>query len=149
MDNKQNKTLETISSLSNKNKINLETPQINQSNIYINPIINNENIPNIQKNSNNIVNNQNSVPEKGKIEHKKCYMEFGTEPIKIFCPWCEVPVETNVRKRINKKALCLAITLCFFGFMCIQKYNNKSIGCYDYVHLCPRDGYIMGTYYAI
>ena len=70
MDNKQNKTLELISSLSNKNKINLDPPQTNQSNIYINPIINNENIPNIQKNSNNIVNNQNSVPEKGKLNIK-------------------------------------------------------------------------------
>ena len=149
MDNKQNKTLETISSLSNKNKINLNPPQINQSTIYINPIINNENIQNIQKYANNIVNNQNSVPEKEKNENKKCYIELGTKPIKIFCPWCAVPIETNVRKRINKKALCLAITSCFFGFMCIQIYKNKSIGCYDYIHSCPREGNVMGTYYAI
>ena len=71
--------------------------------------------------------------------------EFGSQPIAMTCPFCQVAITTKTESSLN----CLACCCClFFGllFFIFQAVTKKNICCFDITHKCPRCGRALGTY---
>ena len=76
---------------------------------------------------------------------------FGRESVTLFCPVCDKPVQTIIKKKTNMKALLTAIGTCYCGYACYQCFNGKEVTCEcdDYEHYCPNCNYKFGVYYAM
>jgi len=169
--NQNNQTLETTQlSNSNKNAINLNFPQMNQTpNMQVNPTNNptfsqtfnptynpaNNFNPTFSPQFNPTINqpiNVNIQTPTAEIKKRIIFRaptKFGGESTTMSCPFCSEEIQTQVNKSINIKAICTAIATFYVGLVLMQACNNKEIGCQDVEHICPKCGYKIGTYYAM
>ena len=70
-------------------------------------------------------------------------------PLKTFCPFCKTSIVTLMKPEFNMRACCVFFCTCGIIFTCIQLVNNKDLTCYDYIHICPKCGNIIGKYFAM
>ena len=71
--------------------------------------------------------------------------DFGSQPVAMTCPFCQVVINTKTESSLN----CLACCCClFFGllYFIFQAVTKKNICCVDITHKCPRCGRALGYY---
>ncbi len=142
-------TLEITPISSYHNPTSLNTPQGIQPSIQANPKMSQFFNP---QNNVQVVINQTPKTEVYNPEPITVYEpppKLDQESINMTCPFCKKPILTKVEKQFNIKAILTAIGTCFVGFVCLQICNNKTIGCQDSVHICPKCNKKIGEYYIM
>ena len=72
---------------------------------------------------------------------------FGSMPVSTYCPMCRFPITTKSTKNCNCCSLICCI-FCFSNWLCFQYCAKKEMTCNNYVHTCPKCGFIIGNYNA-
>ena len=74
---------------------------------------------------------------------------FGTKPVSMNCPFCKMPILSNVSRTCNFMTFLAFICTCWIAWCvlcCIHLYRNKEVTCCDAKHTCPNCGRTLGYY---